>query len=309
MNNGHFDCVGLGICAVDYLCLLASYPQIDEKTVLQSFSKQGGGPTPTALVALARLGARTAYIGKVGHDEGGEFIARDLENEGVNTTFLIKDKTVRTPDAFIWIDSPSGKRTVVLNRTQMSDISLHEMSLKKVAAGKAFLIDGWEVEASIQAAQWARQAGKIVIADFGSLREKIEEMLYLVDYPIVSEKFMRQMWGEIAPGEAVNKLLKWGAKAAIITCGIRGCYGANANGMFHQPAFKVPVIDTTGAGDVFHGAAIYAILQGWTLPQLLRFASAVAALKCSALGGRAGIPKLPEVDAFLNQNLNYPVSI
>ena len=309
MTETRFDCIGFGICAADYLCLLGHYPKLDEKTTASEFSKQGGGPVPTALVTLARLGARTAFIGKVGNDAAGDFIREEFRREGVSTAFMIIDEAVKTPEAFIWIDQPSGKRTVVLNRTHISDVSVGQIAAEQVTAGKILLIDGWEAETSIQAAKWAKDSGRIVVADFGSVRERIEEMLPLVDYPIVSAKFIRQMWGQIEVPTATKKLLQWGARAGVVTCGPQGCFGNDGQHVYFQPAFTVPVVDTTGAGDVFHGAFIFGLLQQWALPDILRFASAVAALKCTALGGRAGIPNRPQTEQFLDRHLNCRVTV
>jgi ribokinase len=301
MSQLNFDCIGFGICALDYLCLIPKYPQLDEKTVLSDFSKQGGGPVPTALVTLSRLGARVAYFGKIGNDPEGEFVRQELTREGVSVDYLIRDENAQTPNAFIWIDRDSGKRTVVLNRTKISEISPTEIPLDAVAA-KVWLIDGWERSGTLRVATEARRRGQAVVADFGSLREKIDEMLPLVDFPVVSENFVKQYFGDVGPAEASQRLLRFGARAAVVTCGNQGCFGTNQIRTFFQPAFYVPVVDTTGAGDVFHGAFVFGILQEWPLPRILRFASAVAALKCTGFGGRTAIPTLGAVEKFLAAN-------
>jgi len=301
MNRNKFDCIGFGICAADYLCLLPQYPQLDEKTVLTAFSKQGGGPVPTALVTLARLGAHVAYLGKTGNDSEGEFVRQEMAREGVNVDFVSSDPTGQTPNAFIWVDGRSGKRTVVLNRTQISEVAPDELPLEAMDA-KVWLIDGWEHAGTIRVAREAKRRGQIVVADFGSLRAKIDEMLPLVDFPVVSENFVKQYWGEIEPAAACQRLLEFGARAAVVTCGPNGCFGATESDTYFQPAFKVPVVDTTGAGDVFHGAFVFGILQAWSLPRILRFASAVAAIKCTGFGGRAAIPDRSTAENFLAVN-------
>ncbi|MDZ7260875.1 MAG: PfkB family carbohydrate kinase [candidate division KSB1 bacterium] len=299
MTGNKFDCVGLGICAADYLCLLPEYPALDEKTELLAFSKQGGGPVPTALVTLARLGARVSYIGKVGDDTEGQFLIQQFQQEGVDLSALIVDKNVRTPQAFIWVDRATGKKVIALNRTNMIDVQPEELSRHQVIAGQFLHLDGREVAASIQAAQWAKEAGCQVVLDVGSLRPQMERLLSLADYPIVSENFVRQFWGSLEPSAAARRLLNYGSKAAVVTCGRNGSFAASAQYDFYQPAFEVVTVDTTGAGDVYHGAFIFGLLQKWDLPRILKFASAVAAIKCTQLGGRAGIPSLKQVQEFL----------
>lgn len=301
MSKRVFDCVGFGICALDYLCLIDKYPKLDEKTVLSDFTKQGGGPVPTALVTLARLGAQTAYIGKAGADIEGDFVQQELASEGVNIDFLVREDGSETPNAFIWIDRDSGKRGVVLNRTRITEVARNEIPVERLDA-KVWLIDGWEVGGTLRIAKEAKRRGQIVVADFGSLRENIEKMLPLVNYPVVSENFVHQFFGKIEVADASQRLLRYGARAVVVTCGNKGSIATNATGTFLQPAFKVPVVDTTGAGDVFHGAFVFGILQDWPLPQTLRFASAVAALKCTGFGGRTAIPTLDATNKFLRLN-------
>lgn len=283
------------------MCLLEKYPQLNEKTVLKQFAREGGGPVPTALVVLQKLGLNTAYIGKVGADDEGQFLITALQQHGVNTDFVFSDPECDTPMAIVMVDEPSGKRTIILNRTETTDIILTKPALDRISNGRLLLVDGWEHEATIAAAERAHQHGIPVAADYGSLRPDMEHLLSVTDYPIVSENFCHQFFGKITPEKAAEKLLNWGATVAIVTCGIRGSFAASPQETRHQPAFEVPVVDTTGAGDVYHGGFLFGLLKNWSLAESMRFASAVAALKCRALGGRAGIPELAEVKQFLKR--------
>lgn len=294
-----FDVVGQGICAVDFLCRLPRYPKLDEKTELKEFSMQGGGPVPTALVTLARLGARCCYLGKVGDDQEGRFVRESLEREGVDAAGLVVSPGARTPRAFVWVDGPSGQKSIAADRTGLEDLQPDELSQKLVASGRYLLIDGKETEAALRAARWSRQAGGEVVLDVGSRREKMEQLLRLADYLVVSEGFALQFAGTDDVEAAVRTLFRFGPKAAVVTLGHRGSICLSQGGLFRQPAFSVPVVDTTGAGDVFHGAFIYGLLLGWDLSRTIRFASAVAAIKCGRLGGRVGIPTLAQTEQFL----------
>ena len=204
--------------------------------------------------------------------------------------------------AIVMVDEPSGKRTIILNRTETTDIVLTGNALERISKGRLLLVDGWEHEATISAADLAHQHGIPVAADYGSLRPDMEHLLSVTDYPIVSENFCYQFFGDITPEKAAQRLLNWGAIVAIVTCGIKGSFAASHSETRHQPAFKVPVVDTTGAGDVYHGGFLYGLLKNWPLAESMRFASAVAAIKCRALGGRSGIPERAEVEQFLKKH-------
>jgi ribokinase len=296
-----YDVVGQGVCAVDYLCRLPRYPRLDEKTELVEFSMQGGGPVPTALVALSRLGARTCYLGKVGDDQNGHFVRESLEREGVDTAGLVVDPGARTPQAFVWIDAPSGLKSIAADRTGLQPMRAEEMSAELASAGRYLLIDGKETQAALSAARWARQAGAEVVLDVGSPRSRMEELLRSTDYLVASKNFVEQFGGARDPLDVLRSLADQGPQVVLVTLGRNGCICLSPEGSFRQPAFSVPVVDTTGAGDVFHGGFIYGLLRGWDLSTAVRFASAMAALKCRRLGGRAGIPTLAQVENFLFQ--------
>ncbi len=296
-----FDCIGFGICAVDFLCLVPKYPGLDEKTEALEFSMQGGGPVATALTTLARLGRQTSFISRVGDDDNGKFLVNEFTRVGVNISGLIVDPEIPTQQAFIWIDASTGKRSIVLNSSRYRPIAAWELKLDHVRSARYLLIDGRDTEATFAMIHWAKAHGTKIVLDAGSQREGMEEILALVDYPVVSERFCHQYFRSNDYRWVVQQLLQRGATAAVVTCGSRGCFGGDESGNWYQPAFPVKVKDTTGAGDVFHGAFIFGLLEGWELKIILKFASAVAALKCTQLGGRSGIPDLQTVNHFLNQ--------
>lgn len=297
MSN--FDCVGFGICAADYLCIVPRYPGLDEKTEAVEFSRQGGGPVATALVTLARFGCSASFISLVGDDDDGKFLLNEFVREGIDTTGVIIDQAVSTNQAFIWIDRQSGKRSIVLNNRRHRQVTPSEIKCDHVRSAKYLLIDGRDTEASFDLIARAKACGAKVVLDAGSLRTKMKELLAMVDYPVVSQAFCQQFFNTDNYEAAVQELLNFGAIAAIVTCGKQGCYGSDASGLYFQKAFPVQVVDTTGAGDVFHGAFIFGLLNTWKLPEILKFASAAAAIKCTKIGGRFGIPDLTRVNKFL----------
>jgi ribokinase len=298
----YFDCAGVGICALDHLALLPHFPGADEKLDLIRFSIQGGGPVPTALATMARLGARVSYIGKVGSDACGRQILVELEQLGVDISGVVIDPHSRTARSYIWVDSQTAKRTVVLDRSNTANLLPSEIRRDLVQEAAFLLTDARETEACLRAVELAKEAGARIILDLGSVREKTETFLSLAEYPVVSEVFVRKYFGSIPPQGAVRKFIDLGAEAAVVTCGPNGAYfGERNSAVYHLPAFRVEAVDTTGAGDVFHGAFVYALARGQDLAAAVRFAGAAAALKCRELGGRAGIPTLAEVQELLEQ--------
>lgn len=298
--NSDFECVGFGICAVDYLNIVPKYPRLDEKTEAAEFSFQGGGPVATALVTLARLGGKVSFLGKIGNDYNGRFVQEQFQKEGVNISGIIVDESMPTNQAFIWIDQQSGKKSIVLNSRGYRTVQKNELKTDYIDSLKFLLIDGRDTDATFHLIKWAKEKGARVVLDAGSPREKMSEMLKLVDYPVVSEHFGRSFFQTNDPEKVIESLLKYNAKTAVVTLGNKGCYGSDGKHVYYQPAFPVDVVDTTGAGDVFHGAFVFGLIRQWPLPKILEFASATSALKCQSIGGRLGIPNLDKVNMFLD---------
>ena len=294
-----FDCLGFGVCPLDYLSLLKFYPRLDEKIEAKGVSIQGGGPVPTAVAALAKLGAKVCFLGKVGDDAEGRKVLENLKKEGVNADYLIVDKKSTTAKAFIWIDEKTGKRTVVLDQTKIRPTKKSELLFLDKAKIRFLHLDFREPEINIFLAKWAKKQKAKVILDMGSQRGDVEKIFPLVDYLVVSKRFAYSYTRSDDLFEALNILIKKGFKCVVMTAGEEGSVCATPDRIFHKPAFKVKVKDTTGAGDVFHGAFIFGLLKNWDLEKIIEFSNACAALKCTQLGGRAGIPTLIEVKRFL----------
>ena len=301
-SNKDFLVVGVGLCALDYISIVEKFPGPDEKHDAMKFSRQGGGPIPTALCAISNFGEKAAFIGKCGKDHEGKLIEAELERFGVDTRGMVLDTYSRTPRAFIWVDSKTGARSVVLDRTEIADLTPKELDKELIASCRFLHIDGRESTASMYAAEIARENNAEVVLDAGSPRENIHELLPLVDYMVVSKTFAEKYTQEKDPGKAAMKLLGLGFKAVVITLGIKGVICAAEGVFFHQDAFKVNAVDTTGAGDVFHGAFIYGLGREWNLEEIVEFSSAAAAMKCSKIGGRHGIPTVDEIVQFIEES-------
>lgn len=301
--------VGLGQCSFDNLFIVDSFPVPDTKKEVIAYETAGGGPVATALVSLSRLGVHCSFHGVVGDDEAGEKIRKSLEKEHIITDGLITREQSHSQIAFICIEKGSGKRTIFWKRPSAESLKPHELPHDFLENKDFLLVDGLMAEASIYAAKRAREINLPVMLDAGRVREGMIELAHLCEYVVGSEEFARDIINDGAnfqpgdssfrPEKALMQMKSVNARAVTITLGDRGSITAWGNEVVRTPAYNVDVVDTTGAGDVFHGGYIYGLLQKWDLKDVVRFASAFAALKCRKLGGRAGIPTLKEVEDFI----------
>lgn len=299
----HIEVVGLGQACVDYLGQIPTYPREDSKIELMGLQTQCGGPASTALVTLSRLGIRTSFLGSISDDPFGIEIRKGLKEENVDATFLNITPGYTSQFAFIAITRDKGARTIFWNRGSVPHLKSDDVDLSPFANASVFHTDGLMLEASTQAAKQAKDMGMTIVMDAGTLRQGCRELVSLVDVLIASQGFGAALAGVGEPPEkALKTLTQWGPKDVIITLGAKGSVGLRDGNITSQNAFPVDVLDTTGAGDVYHGAYIFGLLQGWNMPECMQFASATSALKCTKIGGRKGIPTLGQVKAFINNS-------
>ena len=291
--------VGFGQCSLDILGQTDSYPELDQKTELNSLLLHGGGPVATALVTLARLGVPVAMVGAVGDDVFGRNIRQGLAEEKVDCTYLVQSPGASSQVAFIAVDA-EGHRNIFWHRGTARPAVPDAFPALLSNSVRILHLDGLHLEQSIAAATLARSMKVVTVLDAGTLRPGMERLLPLIDHLVVSEKFASQVVHRNDPEAALKQLAGYGAGAVTVTLGKAGSLSINVDGqVFRQAAFAVAAIDTTGCGDVFHGGYIYGVLRDWPLPQTVRFAAACAALKTRAMGGRTAISTLQETESFL----------
>jgi len=298
--------IGLGLGVLDQLLLWRDMkaPVRDNKII--DFATQGGGMTATALVAVARLGGAAEFWGTVGTDWMGDQILQGLEQEGISTSQVHRIEGARGPMVLVCVDQPTGERQFLYSvgfRAAEPPIG----DLARLADAGCLLVDGTHAASATRAAAEARRLGVPVVADVGWINDEMRALLAHVDYAIASEACGRSL----LPGDdhraACERLRALGPTHAVITLGAEGLAALSGDQFLRLDAFPVQVVDTTGAGDVFHGAFCYGLLRSLSFERNLVFASAVAALKCRRLGGRAGIPRLDEVNQFLRErNPDWP---
>jgi ribokinase len=293
---------GLGQCALDNLFIVDAFPAPDTKKEVMEWIVEGGGPVATALSGLSRLGVSCQFFGITGDDEAGSKIAESLIAEHIDIRGLLKRPQSDSQVAFISVEQGTGKRTICWKRPSAGPLMPDELPVDFLDGSDFLLLDGLMTEASLFAAQRAMEMNIPVMLDAGRVRSGMIKLASMSDYVVASEEFAKEYAGESAsfsPEKALVKMKPFGAKAATVTLGSRGSVTNCGDVVFHVPAFRINAVDTTGAGDVFHGGYIYGLLQNWDIKRVVRFASAFAALKCRKLGGRAGIPDLEEVEAFI----------
>lgn len=297
MSAPRFDVIGIGGCAWDLLGRVARYPHPGEKVPLLEFREQGGGQAATAVVSVARLGGRTAFVGTAGDDAAGANICREFEAEGVDTSHLFLDPQGTSHLAFCAVLDASGERAIFFTPGSKRRLQPADLDPEFLCSAGCLLLDTHHPEAHVAAAALARQAGIPVVTDLEHAVCCIEELLRLGTHPVLPERFLLEHTGETDGERAAIRLLeRYQPRALVVTRGVRGSIGYQDDEIYHQPAYQVDrVVDTTGAGDVFHGAFAYGLVLGYDLPTNLEFASLVAGLKCRRLGGRSGLPTREEL--------------
>jgi len=304
--NPTFDILGLGCVAIDDLLYVDGYPPADSKVQVRRRERQCGGLTATALVAAARLGSKCAYAGTLGEDELSQFVLDRLAEEGIDVSSVKRIAGARPIHSVIIIDEKTRTRTVFYDLANVLGAQCDWPSEDMIRSTRVLFVDHFGVEGMIRAARLAKAAGIPVVADFESDQGPgFSELLDLVDHLIVAQEFAHKLTGESSPIFAAKKLWRGEDHSVVVTSGAEGCWFLGRcpwDLPTPWPAYSVPVVDTTGCGDVFHGAYAATLARGEAeVDVCVRYASAAAALKAKALGGQSGIPRLSEVEEFLKE--------
>ncbi|HKU75479.1 MAG TPA: carbohydrate kinase family protein [Pyrinomonadaceae bacterium] len=300
--NRPFDAVGFGLNAVDHLIVVPEYPAFDTKMRLLDHKQSAGGQTASAMVALRRLGLKTAYAGRFGSDQAGLFGFQTLKDDDVNIDYAEIVEGARNQIAFITIDGRSGERTIVWDRDDRLAYKREEAPAEFGRLGRVLHLDAHDPPACVAVAQAARETGTIVSADIDNVYEGLPELLPLIDIMIGSKEFPRRVTGVTDPRAALVELKnRFGCALVGMTIGAAGAVVYHEGAFIESPGFEAPggCKDTTGAGDAFHAGFLYGFLNGEDIETSMKLGNAVAAIKCSALGARTALPTKPELEQFL----------
>lgn len=303
-SKKRYDIVGLESPVIDCVLKLDHRPRPNERQPVLDSTWQGGGKVSTGLVAAARLGARTAIVGTIGDDLYGKAVCAEFRREGIDCDRLLIRPNTQTSMSVILSDEETRGRNILFTRDVRLNMTAEEFDPSIIDDCDYFYFAHFD-PAMLKGARYAAKHGVTVFMDSDNLREGEEVLpnLHLTDYYIASEELYHHLFGvpsdESAIRETCIRLQQVNHGVVIFTFGAKGLIGADSEGVFKIPAYEVEVVDTTGAGDVFHGAYLAALVRGKDGREAAAYASAAAAVKCTCIGGRAGIPDARQLDAFI----------
>jgi len=301
------DVLGIGAATLDTIGIVDEFAAPDTKVRVHAVERHGGGTAATAMVACRRLGLRPGLIAKIGDDAEGREIVRGLEAEGVDVSQMVTGAGQRSTGSFCFANRKTSQRVIYHYRSQLPFLAFTQIDQSLLKRVPILLVDTAELPAAAKAAEVARGAGGMTVMDGDSVRAGSDEALPHIDYLVASWEFARGQTMADAPQRALEAL-RWSGhhRAVVITLGAEGYVGAEGGrASFRGEAFRVKAVDTTGAGDVFHGAFCVGLSRRWPLEQACVFAAACAAIKCRRLGGRQGIPTWDEAIAFCRENARW----
>jgi len=298
------DLVGVGLNATDTVIPLVNFPIRGSKTEYRPVDTLPGGQVATTVVACQQWGLQTRYVGKLGDDDAAEIHRKAFAHAGVETQ-ITTVKGGASAQSLILVDS-EGERTVLCRRDERLILQPSDLTQDWITNARALHVDGYDTAAATIAARWARAAGIPVIADLDELYPGVEDLLENIDYLIVSRDFPCRLMDELDLETALRQMQRrYGGLLTAATLGPDGVLAWDGQQFHYTAAYNVPVIDTTGAGDIFHAGFIYGLLQKWPLDRQLDFACAAAALNCMAVGARGGIQTLEAIEDLMTNGTRY----
>jgi sulfofructose kinase len=293
------DIVGVGLNATDTIIRLPHFPAFNSKVEFRVSEILPGGQVATAVTACARWGLKARYVGKIGDDSAGRLQQDEMRKSGIEAHWVVVPHC-QSQCSFILVDEVTGERTVLWRRDPRQELFPSEIQREWVVQARLLHVDGHDCAGATDAARWARAAHIPVTADLDNLYPGVEALLENVDYAIASREFHTRLCGESDSFVSLPTIAaRFGCHLTAATLGTDGVLAWDGARFHYSPAFDLKPVDTTGAGDVFHGAFCYAVLQGMPMREALDFSNAMAALNCTALGARGGIRGLDEVRALM----------
>jgi sulfofructose kinase len=304
-ESSKVDLVGVGLNATDTLIPLVNYPSRGSKVEYRHASVMPGGQAATTVVACQTWGLSTRYVGKLGQDDASRLHCDAFARAGVEAqlTFV---PGASSPQSLILVDE-GGERTVLCRRDERLLLQPSDLRREWILNARALHVDGYETAAATVAASWARDAGIPVIADLDETYPGVERLIENIDYLVVSRDFPGRLMADSNLESALRRMQhRFGCRLTAATLGEEGVLAWDGRRFHHRPAYRVPVVDTTGAGDIFHAGFIYALLQGWPLERQLDFSCAAAAMNCMAAGARGGIQSIQAIEELMATTPRYP---
>ncbi len=292
------DVVGVGLNATDTVIPVEQFPEPGSKVEYSNRSVLPGGQVATTVVACQTWGLRTRYVGKLGDDDAARLHREAFRRVGAEAQIVTVAGAASLQNVIL-IDA-RGERTVICQRNRQMVLEPGELRREWVTRARVLHVDGHDTAAATQAAVWAREAGIPVVADLDDTYPGIEELVANIDYLIVNNDFSRRLMDDTNLERALRRMqTRYGCRLSAATLGEDGVLAWDGNDFLHSAAYRVPVVDTTGAGDIFRAGFIYGLLHEWPLERQLDFSCAAAAMNCMAAGARGGIRPLRAIEDLM----------
>jgi sulfofructose kinase len=293
----NIEVVCLGVITIDTIALVDKYPDEDERVLAQQISRAGGGPAAVAAVTLSRLGISTAIVGTIGDDEDGAEVLRIFAREGVDSSG-ISVGNIATSGSVI-VASRANNSRAISTRQPMQQVALNSSARKLISEAKWLHVDHVGIS-HLKSENIARGSGPKISFDAGYNVAGFSAAE--VDLFVPTDRQMALRFPDLDLGAAVERDATGAKNITVATQGSEGSTGySEDSGLVQADGFKVDVVSTLGAGDVFHGALLAQVIQGHNLQESLKRANAVAALSCRGLDGQSMIPNTSELNQFLKE--------
>ena len=302
------DIVGVGLNATDTIIRLPHFPAFNSKVEFRFSEILPGGQVATAVTACAQWGLKARYVGKIGDDSSGVLQQNELLKSGIEAHWIVVP-SCQSQSSFILVDEGTGERTVLWKRDPRLELLPSEIQREWVTQARLLHLDGHDCPGATRAATWARAAQIPVTADLDNLYPGVEALLENVDYAITSRDFPARLCGENDFFRSLPAVAsRFGCRLTAVTLGALGVLAWDGARFRYSPAFDLKAVDTTGAGDVFHAAFAFALLQGYELSRSLEFSCAAAGLACMGAGARGGIAGLEEIEGLIRNGRRRPAA-
>jgi sulfofructose kinase len=298
-----WDVVGVGAVSVDVTGTVPHWPEPGSKLQLEDLEVCDGGLVGTALVAVSRLGGRSCFLGRMGYSEWALRAVEQLDREGVDTSLVIRENGAGPHFAMVLTLQSDGQRTIFYSK---SAVRYPDSGLIPADAWlgrtRVFLFDSGSGLGGLSLAREARRAGTPVVIDAEQISPELDALLECTDHIVIPETLASEIHPDWNREADLRRLCLRADQTVVVTLGADGCIASSPEeGVCRLPAYSVEVVDTTGCGDVFHGAYALGVARGLDLEARCRLASAAAALAATRLGGRAGIPTGDDLLSFLSE--------
>ena len=294
----------MGLNATDTLIPLEQFPAPGSKVHYGDRSTQPGGQVATTVLACQTWGVKSRYVGKLGDDSAARLHQDAFRRVGAEAQIVTVPGTASLHNVIL-IDA-AGERTVICQRNQQMVLQPGDLRREWIVNARILHVDGHDTAAATLAASWAREAGIPVVADLDDTYPGIEELVANIDYLIVSEDFSCRLMNETNLESALRKMqARYGCRLSAATLGESGVLAWDGKQLLHSAAYRVPVVDTTGAGDIFRAGFIYGLLREWPLDRQLDFSCAAAAMNCMAQGARGGIQPVAAIENLMATVARY----